>query len=34
VLVVQHDIPSLEVGEEFAEQAASVGLEVTLQRAG
>jgi hypothetical protein len=34
VLVVQHGIPTLEVGEEFAEEAASVGLEVTLQRAG
>ena len=34
VVVVQHDIPSIEVGEEFAEEAASVDLEVTLEQAG
>lgn len=34
VVVVQHDIASLEAGAEFAEEAASVGLEVTLERGG
>ena len=34
VKVVQGDIPSIEVGEEFAEEAASVDLEVTLEQAG
>ena len=34
VEVVQHDIPSLEVGADFAEEVRSVGFEVTLQRDG
>ena len=34
VKVVQPDIPSLEVGNDFAEQARSVGLDVTLEQAG
>ena len=34
VKVVLDDIPSLEVGQEFAEQARGAGFEVTLERAG
>lgn len=34
VEVVLRDIPSLEVGREFAEQARAAGFEVTLEQAG
>lgn len=34
VKVVLHEIPSLEVGREFAEQARAAGFDVTLEQAG
>ncbi len=34
VKVVQRDLPSLEVAEEFADEVRSVGLEVTLEQVG
>jgi hypothetical protein len=34
VKVVQNDLPSLSVAQEFADEVRSVGLEVTLEQAG